>query len=737
MSVTPRPADAAPAAGLRVWVDRVQAGLISGVLATIFAISSASLISGAVGPQITATVIGLALVGTAVLCVVLGAFGQIKGAMPLVQDVPSAALAAILVATLAARDPSASPLSTGDVVALCLLAGVALALALWLLGTFRLAMVMRFVPRPVLAGFLAGTGYFVTVGALGICLGTVVTLPGLAGLVQAPALGKFAVAIGVAVALVLANRLMRSNLATSAVFGLGLVVFHGAVLVFGLDIAALQASGWFIALPPGGLPWPPLKADDIAGIDWQFLSGQLLPLATMVLLATAALLMNSSALEARLSEDLDLDREMKAVGLSNLLSAGLGGMPGYHGVVTTLSALRIAQAHRAISFVAGAVALLVFVQGEVLLAVLPLPLFAGFMLWVGLDMIREWLLDEFRRTPPAEAWLTLAIFAAIALFGLFQGTVFGLAAGSVLFIINYSRQNPVRTELYGDVYHGARELTAAERRVLREHGSAIAVLKLHGYVFFGTAHRVRERVRDLMRAKPIRYLVLDLDGVSGIDATAVATYLRIAQDVENAPLRLILTGLNPRVAETLQRAAQPTATDRPLETAADLNAGVSLCVDALLAEHMPMLSPPAAEVEGMLGDSLGNKTLAAELIPYLESVEMGPNEILIREGEAATDIYFVERGELDILIGWPEAPRPVRRIGPGAIVGEMSYYSGGTRTSTVRTAGAVRLWRFSSDISDRLIDEAPELASAFHAAIAAILAERVSANTRLIQMLQA
>lgn len=75
-------------------------------------------------------------------------------------------------------------------------------------------------------------------------------------------------------------------------------------------------------------------------------------------------------------------------------------------------------------------------------------------------------------------------------------------------------------------------------------------------------------------------------------------------------------------------------------------------------------------------------------------------------------------------------------MGPGAVVGEISFYAGGVRTSSVRARNDAVLWRFSTDTAARLLQQDPQLASAFHAALAGILARRVIANTRLIQMLR-
>jgi CRP-like cAMP-binding protein len=98
-------------------------------------------------------------------------------------------------------------------------------------------------------------------------------------------------------------------------------------------------------------------------------------------------------------------------------------------------------------------------------------------------------------------------------------------------------------------------------------------------------------------------------------------------------------------------------------------------------------------------------------------------------------MYILESGRVEVLIGGTQAPRRFRTLGPGAFIGEISYYCGGRRTTSVRAITPARLWRFSSEAAERVLSENPALAGRFHAAIATKLAERVKANTRLIQML--
>ena len=729
---------ASPNAARAGWLGGVQAGLIAGLIAVIFSISHATLVTGAAAPHATASVIGMALIGTAVLCLLMGAFSGVPGLVPMAQDVPAAAIGAILVTIVADRADDGGLISTAEVVMLCLAAGLFFSLVVFLIGRFRLAGMMRYAPRPVLAGFLAGTGFFILLAAFGICLGHSVTLATVPDLFAAQAWPKLAVALGVAAAFFAAERVLPPSLVACSVIIAALALFFIACASLGITSQELALGGWTAQLPDGGLSWPPVTTSDIAQIDLGFFLGQLFPIATMVLLATAAILMNSSALEARLGEDLRLDRELSVLGTSSFASTVAGGFPGYHGVSTTVAGMRVAGPHRVTSFVAGGLALLVFFWGNEVLSVLPLPILAGFMIWVGSDFLRDWLLKELKAAPLTEGCLTVLIFVVIAAVGLFEGTVFGLVAGSALFIVNYSRLNPVRSTLTGDVYLGAAEHSTDQRRLLEDAGGAILILKLQGYVFFGTAHGLRRRIATQLSDGKVRHLLLDFGAVTGVDATAVESFQRLADALARGQVSATFSDMPASVTAVFARAGLPIGPDCQIGAAPDLDTALAAAQAKLFAQNGHLSEDGAADdIHSIIANLLGERSLAERFVTYLEKVDATKGKMITQVGHEASDIYFLVQGSAEVIVGTADNARRVRTLGPGAIIGEIAYYTEGFRSSSVKAATAATLFRLTSQTAAQVLQQDPELSSALHAGLARGLAARVQANTRLIQMLQA
>ena len=699
-------------------------------MAVIFAISHATLVVGVAAPEHLAAIIGLALLGTATLNLFSGLFGQMRGGIHMSQDVPSAAMGAALLALVAERAVTGGSLTLPEIVVLIVTASLLLAICLFLFGQFGLSTVMRYAPRPVVAGFLAGTGYFILLGGLGICLAAEVTLTSLPDFLTAPASYKLAVALFVALAFELGQRLLPPSIM------IGLVMF-GAIAAFHIASVLLGAptDGWFVVLPEGGTGWPPVPFSDLLQVNPGFIFSQVVPLLSMVVLSTLALLMMTSAVQAVTRDALDMDKELKATGIGNFASALLGGMPGYVGAASTLSAYKVAPPHRAISFVAAALALSVFVLGNVILSFLPMPVFAGFLIWVGIAFLRDWLWREVKNTPMAEAAVTIAIFLVIVVFGLFEGTIFGLLAAGALFVVNYSRMSPVRSMLFGNAYLGASELNPQQAETLQAKGGSIAILKLQGYVFFGTAHQLGEQIQTLIRTKGVRYLVLDFKSVTGIDATAMATFWSLAADLEEAGAEATFTSVSSEVKSVFDRAGFVLGASTQINIAATLDAGLE-AYQARLLEKAGGSDDTTQDITSLLEQVMGSKDMGVRLSGYMDRLTLNAGDALITEGDTDRDIFLLESGRLEVSVGTGHARHRIRVLGAGAVIGEISFYTGGQRTSSVTALDDAIAWRFSEEAARKLLSDDPELASRFHAGVAALLAQRVVANTRLVQMLQ-
>jgi len=255
----------------------------------------------------------------------------------------------------------------------------------------------------------------------------------------------------------------------------------------------------------------------------------------------------------------DLNHELRAAGLANLLSGLGGGMVGYHALSLSTLSHRIGARGRLPGLIAGALALVMLFAGSALFAFFPKPILGGLLIFLGLDFLVEWVVVAWHKLSPAEYAVVLLILVVIAATNFLIGVGVGLAAMIVLFVLSYSRINVVHHALSGAEISSNVERCAYHRRVLESDlGRHIYILELQGFLFFGTSNALLERLRARVaddEQPPVRYIVLDFRRVTGLDSSAVLSFVKGRQLAEPQGITLVLTHLSARLRRQFRVAA--------------------------------------------------------------------------------------------------------------------------------------------------------------------------------------
>ncbi len=716
----------------------IVAGLICGVLAVVLSIGAGSLLFSLTLDSHVAATVGMALAATAVIAVVVGLTSSIRGAVAPVQEVPVIGLTAVVVAVQAAM-PKGAPHEAmfATVVVAVLISTVAAGVAAWLLGAFRLGAIVRFVPYPVVGGFLAGTGWLIVLGGVGLVVGHSPHLDDIEHLAETP----FAINVGLTALFVLLLAIIDARATGSFVLPgailLTLLVFNLVLLATSLDAETLRGYGWLVAVPADGQLWPPIAIDDFGMVDWKTVGIAMVSMPIMVFMTVLSQLMNVSGIELESRTDVDLDRELRTNGAANLLAGAIGGMPGFPSVSLTLLALRLRAPSRLVGPIVGAVALGALMLGSVILDLIPTFLLAGMLIWIGGGLLLQWLVRSYRRLDRWEYLVIVLIFATIVGVGFAEGILLGLVAAVILFVVRYGRVEPVRLWTTGRDFQSS---AAAEerRKLLSDIGGAIQIIRLQGFLFFGTADRLRHAIAGQVAGAgkgSVRFVLIDFGRVTGLDSSTVLSFIRLAQVAEREGITVVLSSLSPDDREAMQRGGlEPGA---HLIFGDDIEAALQWCEDSLLAEARPDFATTGPRpLAALLGGLLEDEAMAARLAPYLDMVTAPPATTLIEEGADSDDIFLIESGHAAIRTR-SKAGTTIRlsTIGPGAIAGELAYYLHAPRTASVVSEDEMRVWRLSRASLDRLKREAPDVALALHEAMAAMLAGRLDSTNRILRFL--
>ncbi len=95
----------------------------------------------------------------------------------------------------------------------------------------------------------------------------------------------------------------------------------------------------------------------------------------------------------------------------------------------------------------------------------------------------------------------------------------------------------------------------------------------------------------------------------------------------------------------------------------------------------------------------------------------GPGEVIVRQGEATTELFLVQKGRVVVQHEQGGVLAEVAALAPGEFFGEMALMTGEQRTATVSAATAATLVSIDRDAMHELLAVAPELAATLSRAI--------------------
>jgi len=165
-----------------------------------------------------------------------------------------------------------------------------------------------------------------------------------------------------------------------------------------------------------------------------------------------------------------------------------------------------------------------------------------------LSFLIEWLYDAWFKISKADYVIVLLILFVIGVRGFLDGVGTGLVIAVILFVVKYSGIDVVKQALSGANSTSNVDRPIDHRKLLREKGEGLFILRLQGYIFFGTAHNLYRRVRD--RAEDpglpnIHYVVLDFARVTGLDSSAEFCFLKMLQLADSRDIKLVFTQMTP------------------------------------------------------------------------------------------------------------------------------------------------------------------------------------------------
>ncbi|MBI2584311.1 MAG: SulP family inorganic anion transporter, partial [Rhodospirillales bacterium] len=631
-------------------LDRIMPALVAGFVAAtvvvIYAVSFAALVfSGSLQPHLGVG-IGIALFSAVVVGAAMALGSSYPGAIGTPQDIPAVTLGVIateIAAAMAGKAAGAEIVAT--VVAAVALSSLAMGAVFYAFGRFRLGRLIRYIPYPVIGGFLVSVGWFLVRGTYSVATGEPLTMVSATSAFERAKLAHWLPALGFGIVIWLVRRRVAHVLTMPALVAAGIAVFYAVAALAGQGSTALRAGNWLLGPFPEGSLWPPAALGDLARVDPQLLLGQAGNLATMIAISLVMVLLYGGGLEIAVRRDINFNRELRTVGVANLLAGLGGGLPGFHSFSLSVMSDRMQAATRLTGLISAGLCALALLFGAQALTYMPRAVVGGLLVFLSLSLLVEWLVETWFRLGCTDYAIIILILVVSMTFGLLQGVAVGIVVCVAFFVVEYSRLNIVKNELSGAELTSIVDRSEDLRRLLREEGEATHVLKLQGFIFFGTASRLVDRIRRRMDDKakrPLRFVVIDFAHVDGLDSSVAVAFTKLAQYAGERGFEICLSRVPERFLDVLRRqgleeeqrgiatGAPPPdgerrtanvdagAAKRRLRVFPDLDHGLEWCEERLIEAHRGAAETDAAALSAQLADAFPAAADVARFMSYVE-----------------------------------------------------------------------------------------------------------------------
>jgi len=370
----------------------------------------------------------------------------------------------------------------------------------------------------------------------------------------------------------------------------------------------------------------------------------------------------------------------------------------------------------------------------------------------------------------------------------------GILLAFVSMIFQTSTVSAIRATYSGEIVKSTVRRNPSQQQYLHQVGSQIYVIKLAGFLFFGTIVGVEEKIRDLIADEafnrmPIRYLILDLHQVTGLDYSAGEAFNTINRLLHRREIRLILSGVDAEVGVGHDLRAVGLGEDEmEVDYLPDLNSALESCENELLKTLYASLEqtrvlqsttttqvaiPGSLDVAQTDDSLLGTSPRQSHLreaaknsiqqvqqsrvskwqnfkeplrlmlqvfhdisdknedfwfpaATYFVRAEYSAGTLLFQPGQAAEGFYLIEKGIVRAEYDMPHGQSFHESIVAGTTCGELPFFSETKRTAAAYTEVDSIVWALDRDSWQKLQREKPDIAQELLRVSLKLTAERMS-----------
>lgn len=714
-------------------------GLAAMLVALPAAIAFGVSIFAPLGGSLTAQGAVAGIIGT----IVLGLTAPLLGGSTRLITAPCAPAAAVLSALAITYSQQNIP-PAGVVLMLSIVALLAGLIQIGF-GLSGIGKLIKFIPFPVVSGYLTGVGLII----IGSQIPKVLGAPRGSHLIEAlrnPSEWMWqAIAVGAAVMATmllvpyLTRKVPAAILATLAGVAtyIGLAqgnpaltqVVHNPLLIGKLDQGH---TDFLLALQQQVQALSQLQLGTVVDL--------LIPALTLATLLSIDTLKTCVVVDAMTKSHHDSNRELIGQGVGNLSTALAGGVPGAGTMGASMINIASGGSTRLSGLLCGVFALAALLALAPLIAWIPVAALAAILIVIGLRMIDVHSLSFFFSASTRLDFMVILAVVLVAIFGnLIAASGVGVALAILLFIREQSHSTVVRNRIEGREVFLKHAYKFQDIQQLLEHANDSVIFELQGSLFFGTASQLQTELETEIGRR--KYVILSMRRVQSLDVTATHILEQVKDQLEEQDAYLVFCDIPKGLPSGLRmkRFLKETGIVRPTNKAYAFRE-LDDALEWVMTQGAPdaaaeSLAPLAVRDMPVFASQSQEALQALEQAVTLHS--FGAGTFLFRAGSEDDALHIVRSGVVRVSV-------PIHKkdnyllvtCGPGEFVGDIGFVEANGHVTDSLAMTDVETYVLSRRQFAKLAQQHPQLALAVIENVALGLCSKLRITTGEVQALR-
>lgn len=419
-----------------------------------------------------------------------------------------------------------------------------------LLGVLKLGKYVRFIPYPVVSGFMSGIGVIIIITQIFPFFGVEAPAGGPMGTIRQihkiPEIANISSILVAIVAIAIIYLFPKLTKKVPSALVALIVVSLGAFFLLPADsILRLNSEG------PIPLGLPDIQLDFLPILtDFNHLVVIIEYALTLAFLGAIDSLLTSVVADNLTKTKHNSDQELIGQGIGNIGGALLGGLPGAGATMRTVINYRSGGKTKISGILAGLFLLAVLLGLGALVGHIPNAVLAGILITVGISIIDYKGLKHLRTVPRSDAIVMIIVLLLTVFVDLLIAVAVGMVLASLLFMKSISDVVEHKTQS-APIKHFSREVPwSDEGNIIERIGDKVFIKHLDGPLFFGFA----SRFQDMMAALPgIMVVVIRMDRVPYVDQSGLYAMEEAILQLNEKNIRVAFTNLHGQPKDMFER----------------------------------------------------------------------------------------------------------------------------------------------------------------------------------------